>query len=250
VSWPRQPHELEAAQRSIAAMRPPLLELESLEAPAIDQLAIAGCFVCFPRGQFGMGQAGDQAWAAAALCRGGRVLEIARIEGQAAAPYRPGYLALREGSLLEAAARGLSQRPDLLLVNATGGDHPRRCGLALQLGFVMDVPSIGVTHRPLYAVGAPPPSEAVGRATPLWLEGEEVARWVRVRGRARPLVAHAGWRTDLDRAVAVVSTSSAGNRARTPLPLRAARQAARDARAAGQGRSVAPSGPLVVRRGR
>jgi deoxyribonuclease V len=51
------------------------------------------------------------------------------------------------------------------------------------------------------------------------------------------VVVHSGWRTDLDTAVAVVS--GATRRARTPEPLRRARQLARYARSAG---SPAPRG--------
>lgn len=62
-------------------------------------------------------------------------------------------LALREGPLLEAAVRALDERPDVLLVNATGRDHPRRAGLAVQLGTLLELPTIGVSHRPLLATG-------------------------------------------------------------------------------------------------
>ncbi|HEY8236284.1 MAG TPA: endonuclease V, partial [Gaiellaceae bacterium] len=67
--------------------------------------------------------------------------------------YEPGLLALREGPVLETAVRALTARPDALLVDATGRDHPRRAGLALQLGAILDLPSVGVTHRPLLADG-------------------------------------------------------------------------------------------------
>lgn len=230
-------------QRDIAASEPPPSRW-----PSADAGSVAGCFVCFPRGHHGTGAAGDLAWAAAALCAGGRVLAVVRIEGRAAAPYRPGYLAMREGPLLEEAVRALPAIPDWLLVNASGRDHPRRCGLAVHLGWALDLPSVGVTHRPLYARGPMPAPAPAGEAEPLYLGGEEVARWVRVSERARPLVAHPGWKTELDTAVAVVVATSAGARARTPLPIRAARQAARAARAAAQGYSVGPSGSLVYRR--
>lgn len=49
--------------------------------------------------------------------------------------------------------RALPHMPDVLLVNATGRDHPRGAGLALHVGAAVDVPTVGVTHRPLLAVG-------------------------------------------------------------------------------------------------
>src|SRR2546426_10177380 len=88
------------------------------------------------------------------------------IRGPAGAPYEPGVLALREGGLLEAALSALPVVPDLLVVNATGRDHPRRAGLALHLGARLDVSSIGVTKRPLHAAGQPP-DDARGAERPL-----------------------------------------------------------------------------------
>jgi deoxyribonuclease V len=151
------------------------------------------------------------------------------VRGEAGAPYRPGLLALREGGLLEAAVRALPGEPEVLIANATGRDHPHRAGLALHLGGVLDLPSIGVTDRPLLAAGAEVGPER-SATSPLLLEGTEVARLLRTRRAARPLVVHPGWRTDLDTAVWVVL--AAIRRARTPEPLRRARQEARRARAA------------------
>jgi deoxyribonuclease V len=86
--------------------------------------------------------------------------DAALIGGSPGAPFAPGLLARREGSPLEAAVRALRQPPDVLLVDATGRDHPPGAGLALQPGAVLDVPTVGVTHRPLWAPADGP------RATP------------------------------------------------------------------------------------
>src|SRR4051794_19437805 len=189
--------------------------------------AVAGAFVCFARGQAGPGARGDSGWAAAATGAGGPA-GVAVVRGAAGAPYRAGRLALREGHLLEAAVRALTAPPDVLLVDATGRDHPRRAGLALHLGAVLGVPTVGVTHRPLLARGAWPGPER-GAASRLVLDGEEVGAWVRATARRRPLAVHAGWRTDVATAVAIVLAATGC--ARTPEPLRRARRAARTARA-------------------
>jgi deoxyribonuclease V len=149
--------------------------------------------------------------------------------GRAGAPYEPGLLWLREGPLLAAAVRALPRLPDVLLVNSTGRDHPRRAGLALQLGADLDVPTIGVTHRPLVAAGDWPEARR-GATSPLMLEGEQVGCWVRTRRGRRPLAVTPGWRIELHTAVEVVLGAS--GQTRTPEPLRLARRAARAARAA------------------
>jgi deoxyribonuclease V len=216
TSWPSTARELIDLQLELASSTP------APWAPTPDA-RVGGCFVCFVRGGHGPGRQGDAAWAAAAAS------EVVVVRGVAGAPYEAGLLALREGALLSQAVETLEDRPDVLLVDATGRDHPRRAGLALHLGAVLDLPTVGVTHRPLLATGAWPPDER-GAASPLLLEGENVGAWVRTRPGTRPLAVHAAWRTSVDAAVEIVLTAT--RRTRTPAPLRAARQAAREGRAA------------------
>jgi deoxyribonuclease V len=219
--WPAAPQELIVRQQELARTAP------EPWAPVADSL-VGGCFLCFGRGASGPGAPGEPGWAAAALVRRGELVDSALVTGEAGWRYEPGLLALREGPLLEAAARALPQAPELVLVDATGRDHPRRAGLALHLGAVLGVPTIGVTHRPLAAKGAWPPDET-GARSPLTLEGEVVGYWVRTRAGTRPLAVHAAWRTEPDAAAAVVLACV--HRARTPEPLRQARRVARTGRA-------------------
>jgi deoxyribonuclease V len=197
-----------------------------------------GCFVCFARGGPGPGARGDRGWAGAALVRRDGDPAVAVVQGTAGARYEVGFLALREGPLVEAAVRALPRPPDVLLVNSTGCDHPRRAGLALHLGALLDLPTVGVTHRTLLAEGEWPPDEA-GASAPLFLGGEVVGYWVRTRTGTRPLAVHAAWRTDPDTAAETALAWTRG--ARTPEPIRLARTAARRARA---GRPASPpTGP-------
>jgi deoxyribonuclease V len=220
--WPADAAALIAEQARLAARPMPPWALD----PAAP---LGGCFACFARGGPGPGRAGDPGWAGASLVQQGRVAASAVVAGTAGGPYAPGLLALREGPLLEAAVLALPSSPAVLLVDGTGWDHPRGAGLALHLGAVLGLPSVGVTHRPLLAEGAWP-EDRRGSAAPLHLAGRLVGYWVRTRAGARPLAVHAAWGTSPEAAVEVVL--AAVGRARTPEPLRAARAAARRARAA------------------
>jgi deoxyribonuclease V len=193
--WPPTAAALVRAQRELAALSPPPGR------PSGRRPLVAGCYVCFAREPPGRGRARERGWAAAALMRDRRLIETAVAAGVAGAPYEPGLLALREGPLLEAALRALAESPELLIAHAAGRDHPRAAGLALQLGAVLDLPSIGVTDRPLHAEGGEPGADR-GATSPLLLGGVEVARMLRTRAGARPVVVHPGWRTDLDTAIA------------------------------------------------
>jgi deoxyribonuclease V len=225
VTWPTTVAELDAEQQRLArevwtAWRPP------------GRYAVGAVFCCFiQRSEPVEGSAGDRGFAAAA------VDEVFFVQpGEAHAGYRPGALALREGALLERAVRGLPELPDVLIVDATGRDHPRRCGLALQLGAVVGLPTVGVTHRPLLACGDWPRDQR-GATSPLYAGDELVGYWVRTKPGTRPLAVHAAWRTGPEIAVEVVLNAT--GTARTPEPLRLARTAARRARS--EAGAIAPA---------
>lgn len=220
-TWPVTADELIAAQQALAAaVRPPPWH------PPADPI-VAGCFACLPRGESGAGAAGDPVWAAAAEYQGRHCVGRANVRGIACGRYTPGLLALRVGPALEAALRALPEAADVLIVDATGYDHPRRAGLAVHLGAVLDLPTVGVTHRTLLATGDWPSDER-SAVSPLLLDGEIVGYWLRTRAGRRPVAVHAGWRTDAAAAVRVVLGVAWH---RTPAPLREARRLARLARA-------------------
>ncbi|HZD17551.1 MAG TPA: endonuclease V [Actinomycetota bacterium] len=214
AGWPRSPEELERVQTRLAAARTDPWRL-------VEGAAFGGVFAASSTA----GRAPERLWTAAAL--GG---STAVVRGRPAAPYEAGYLALREGEWLEKAVRALRSVPDVVLVNATGRDHPRGAGLALHLGAVLELPTVGVTDRPLVAS-----ADVEGR---LVLDDVLVGFAVPTRRGARPVWAHAAWRTDPQTARRVVSAAS--GRVRTPEPLRLARFVARSARAIDEG--TAPPG--------
>jgi len=228
--WPTGANELEALQWNLAGQ---VARGEPWRAEDAGSLAVGGVHAVQGSGSPAV-EAGGPVWAAAVVVERGETAGSAVVRGRAQSAYRPGYLALVCGSTLEAAVRALSRRPDVLIVDATGRDHPRRGGLALHLGWALDIPTIGATDRSLVAAAGEPGSER-GDAAPLLLEGAIVGWRLRTRRRARAVVVHAGWRTDPDVAREVVLAAT-GPRARTPEPLRRARRLARIRRAVDEGR--------------
>lgn len=219
--WPRDADALMVRQQQLAVLTPATWR------PTTTELCVGGCWVCFPRGYAGPGQAGDPAWAAVAVACEGVLVDQQVLTGAAGAPYIPGLLALRIGLLIDQVVHTVSRPPDVLLVEGTARDHPRRAGLALHLGAELDVATVGVTDRPLLATGAWPGDER-GETSALRIADQVVGCWLRMRSGVRPVAVHPGWRVDLETAVEVVLRSSP--RHRTPEPLRLARQAARAAR--------------------
>lgn len=265
--WPESDQELVGLQ--------PALAREAVSRFAADPWAppprpvVGGCFVAFARGADGPGTSGERAWAAAVAWRpdhpSGRarrgdhhlrgapqdgrprraddVLAQAVVAGRVPAAYAPGLLARREGPVLAAAVAALDLAPDVLLVDATGIDHPRQAGLAVHLGAVTGLPTVGVTHRPLVAEG-PLPSLERGAVAPIHLGPRCAGFWVCTRRGARPVVAHAGWRTSPETAAEMVLVAST-EAARTPVPLQEARRVAREARALGGGAAIGEGGVVT-----
>ena len=227
--WPTTRDELEELQRALAERS---RGEPGWHPPADRPTRVGAVFVAPRRGGVGLGAAGDPAWVAAVVMVEGRAVDSFVVEGTFDAPYAPGLLALREGRLLDEAVRRLSEPSDVLLVNASGRDHPRGAGLALHLGAARRLPSVGVTDRPLLGVGGEPGPER-GAAAELWLGSELVAYRLRTLAGARPVAVHAGWRVDAPTARAVVLGMATGSR--TPEPLREARRLARTARSAPAG---------------
>jgi len=251
--WPSSADELIELQRRLAWEADAVLQADPWTLPV--RPVIAGCFIAFARGEAGPGRSGDRAWAAAvAWCaddassgrrvgdrhlrgalgaglprRADDVLAQAVVAERVAARYVPGLLALREGPVLAAAVAALGLRPDVLLVDASGLDHPRRAGLAVHLGVVTRIPTVGVTHRPLVASGNPPALQR-GALAPVHFGERCVGFWVCTRTGARAIIAHAGWRTTPETAAHTVLAAST-EAARTPVPLQEARRVAREARA-------------------
>jgi deoxyribonuclease V len=219
--WPTGREELEELQQALAIRG----RTEApWRLPPGDPLRLGAVFAAGPRGLDGPGAAGDPAWLAAVVLAEGKTVESVVLDARFDAPYGPGLLALREGRTLEEAVRSLRHPPDVLLVNATGSDHPRRAGLALHLGAACGLPTVGVTDRPLVATG-PDPGADRGAAAELVLEGELVGHRLRTRTAARPVVVHDGWLVAPQTALAVVLGATL--RSRTPEPLREARRLAR-----------------------
>jgi deoxyribonuclease V len=221
ATWPATADELIQLQHALGELTPQHWQ------PPATLVRIGACFVCFEH-LHGAGATGDQGFAGAAVTQRRQLLAGVSVSGPAGGPYQPALLALREGPLLEQAVRVLPIPPEVLVVNATGRDHPRRAGLALHLGAVLGLPTVGVTTRPLVAEGAWPVEQRAATAR-LLLGGEVVGYWVRTRAGAKPVAVHAAWQIDAQDAVQVVLAAT--RRARTPEPLRRARTLARTRRA-------------------
>jgi deoxyribonuclease V len=159
---------------------------------------------------------GDHTYAACVVVdRSGRVVSEGSAEVEVSFPYIPGYFYYREGPALVAAVRGIDF--DVLMVNAHGVAHPRRLGLASQLGLGLDKSTVGVSTG-LLVGEVRRRSEVV---SDIYLRGSRVG--VRLDGKPS-LIITVGHMVSLGTAVSVVKTFWGG--LGLPRPLELAHEAA------------------------
>jgi deoxyribonuclease V len=138
-------------------------------------------------------------------------------------PYVPGLLAFRELPAALAALAALPLKPDLILCDAQGIAHPRRCGLASHLGLLARTPSIGVAKTRLVGEHRAPPRRR-GAWVPLVDRGERVGAVLRTRAGVKPVYVSIGHRVSL--ATALRYVLACAPRYRLPEPLRRAHRLA------------------------
>lgn len=221
--WPESDRELERLQRKLARRAN---EVEPWEWPGSGDPAVGAVFVSLPTGRQ-LEHVQDFVWAAAVVMQAGNVLATATATRRLRRSYQPGYLALSVGPVLEEVVRALSQRPDIIVVNAAGRDHPRGAGLAIQLGAALDIPTVGVTERPIIGRGDEP-GHCRGEWRAVRVGQRLVALRVRTLARSAAITAHAAWRTTPEVAREIVLATT--GRSRFPEPLQRARQLSRQLR--------------------
>ena len=62
-------------------------------------------------------------------------------------PYIPGLFILRESESIISVLKLIKNSYDVLLIDAHGVLHPRKCGLACYIGVIIDKPTIGVAKN-------------------------------------------------------------------------------------------------------
>jgi len=80
-------------------------------------------------------------------------------------PYISTFLSFREGPAIVNAYNKLKTRPDILLIDGAGINHPRNAGLATHIGVALDLPTIGITKKILCGKAVEPVN--VGETSPL-----------------------------------------------------------------------------------
>ena len=134
-------------------------------------------------------------------------------------PYIPGFLAFRETPNLLKAYEKLQTKPDLIMVDGHGIAHPRRLGIASQLGVLLNKPTIGVAKK-ILAGKYQEPGPQKGAITPIIHQQEHIGNVLRTREKVKPVFVSPGHLIDLENATGIALKTAL--KYRLPEPTRLA----------------------------
>jgi deoxyribonuclease V len=132
-------------------------------------------------------------------------------------PYITTFLSFREGPAIVNAFGKLKTRPDLLLIDGAGINHPRSAGLATHIGVALDVPTIGITKKILCGKGDEPSN--VGEASPLVYMDKTVGWLLKSSKKSKPIVVAPGHRVSLESSLSIVKACLRGHKLPEPARL-------------------------------
>lgn len=171
--------------------------------------------------------------AAVVFERGSRTpLEVSNTSMRPEVPYRTGFLAFREAPVVLKAINKLRLDFDLVWLDGHGLMHPRRAGIATQLGVLLGKPSLGVGKTLLFGEVADLGPEA-GSSARITAKDELLGFAARLRDRAKPVFVSPGNLCDPKSALGFVFEHSDGYR--LPWPSRAAHEEANRVRRESEG---------------
>jgi deoxyribonuclease V len=144
-------------------------------------------------------------------------------------PYKTGFLGFRECNLIAQALEKLNPLPDIIMCDGHGVIHPKRFGEAVQLGFALDIPTIGVAKSPFVGFTDLKNFERKkGNKVPIWaldpklspgMSQELLGSAVCLNDDMKPVFISAGYKTTLNIAIETTLKTTISHRQPEPLYL-------------------------------
>jgi deoxyribonuclease V len=133
-------------------------------------------------------------------------------------PYIPTFLSFREGEAILCAYAKLHEKPELLMIDGCGINHPRFAGLATHIGVALDIPTIGVSKNILCGTSEQPVD--VGEFHPLIYNNKHTGWVLLSKENCNPIIIAPGHRVSLASSIEIVKHCLRGYK--LPEPTRQA----------------------------
>jgi deoxyribonuclease V len=135
-------------------------------------------------------------------------------------PYIPTFLSFREGKAIVSAYRKLARKPELLMIDGCGINHPRSAGLATHIGVALDIPTIGVAKSILCGRPERPVPAGAGEFCPLTYNNRDIGWVLRSKGNCNPIIVAPGHRVSMESSIGIARRCLRGYK--LPEPTRQA----------------------------
>jgi deoxyribonuclease V len=145
-------------------------------------------------------------------------------------PYKPGFLGFRECKLLFNVISKLPTKPDIIMCDGHGKIHPRRFGEAVHLGFLLNIPTIGIAKN--HYIGYYNKNEITkfrGNKVPVWAKNNENSKKknsneilgyaICLNDGSKAVFISVGYKTTIDFALNISLVTTEGHRQPEPLYL-------------------------------
>ncbi|EJV71226.1 MULTISPECIES: endonuclease V [Bacillus] len=151
------------------------------------------------------------------------VIEKVYSYGEITIPYISGFLAFRELPLIKAAAKKLSEQPDIYMFDGNGYLHYRHMGIATHASFYLNRPTIGVakSYLKINNVDFTMPEDQKGSYTDIIINNEIYGRALRTTQSVKPIFISCGNWIDLETCTEIVMRFI-NKESRLPIPVRLA----------------------------
>ncbi|CAD7768067.1 Endonuclease V [Candidatus Methanoperedenaceae archaeon GB50] len=117
-------------------------------------------------------------------------------------PYIPTFLSFREGRAIVSAYAKLPEKPELLMIDGCGINHPRSAGLATHIGVALDLPTIGVAKSIL--CGTSEELVGAGEFCPLRYNNRDVGWVLKSKKNCNPIIVAPGHRVSMKSSLEIV----------------------------------------------
>lgn len=133
-------------------------------------------------------------------------------------PYISSFLSFREGPAIISAFRSLKTKPDLLMIDGCGINHPRSAGLATHIGVALDMATIGVAKKLLCGTVETPIN--MGEYSLIILYDQYVGALLLSKKGCNPIIIAPGHKVSLSSTIDIVRYCLRGQK--LPEPIRIA----------------------------
>ena len=119
-------------------------------------------------------------------------------------PYIPGLLSFREAPAILTAFNALKNKPELLVIDGGGINHPRFAGLATHVGVILNVATIGVIKNLLCGSGNVPAGE--GEESVIKYKDREIGYYLKSKKECKPIIIAPGHKITLTTSLHVIKS--------------------------------------------